>query len=80
MKQAIITLIVLVFVAAIATDFHAFLKVQYYQKIPLKELQVRPKEPTPLIYILIRENCPNKLGKLAEFLECRERVLEKYAG
>jgi len=57
--------------------FHDFLKEKHYEGINLTEIEITLRKPKPLIFTLIGQ-CPNKLGKLKEFLDCRQVVLDRY--
>lgn len=64
---------------SLITGFHDFLKRKHYESIELTEIGEQEWQaiyPTPHAIWLIRKKCPNEMGKLGTFLECRQAVLE----
>jgi len=64
-------------VAAIAIDFICAIKDWNEDQIELTPIQVKIRKPLSSMEMLISQ-CPNRLGELQTFLDCREEIVLQY--
>ena len=57
-------------------DFQNTVRSKVMERQDLSEIEVRKLHNRPLIEAIIN-TCPNELGKLQVFLDCREEILKK---
>ena len=78
MTHRIVTGIACVIISAGAVSFPSYLQDKLAQhEGPMEEIQVTFKKPMTMVELLI-SNCKNELGKLQQFLDCREEIVLQY--
>ena len=81
MKHRIVTGITCVIIAASTVSFPSYLKEKIAQnETPMREITWTYKKPAKLVYAIILKTCGKpEIGKLGEFLACRDRVFVIYS-
>ena len=77
MKHRLVAWIACVIIAAVATDFISAIKDYHEANTELTPIQVKTRKPMTMMQILISQ-CPNRLGELQTFLDCREEIVLQY--
>ena len=72
-----LSFICLLIIAATVTDYFN-LELYANEMHPIKEIEVRYLQPTPIFDMIVDSKCPNILGQLDLFLECLQEQKEKY--